>query len=266
LPACLEALNVSTLHLSCQRTLPCRGGEQALQTNFESEQPSSWYADLYKRDALTGGHVIMLGADDASKAAATAALAAYPGGLQLGGGVTVDNAKQYLDAGASHVIVTSYVFREGRLEQERLAALVELVGSQRLVLDLSCRKKEDGLYYVVTDRWQKFSDLALRCGCQAGWQGGGWGWRCRPAAFNDNKLQHATWFSACCIEEAADGEVAAFACFGALWLAAGGGVPLHLCSGLLTCLRLARQSLGACPNLCLPTSLMVLLPLLACLQ
>ncbi|KAL4859550.1 1-(5-phosphoribosyl)-5-[(5-phosphoribosylamino)methylideneamino] imidazole-4-carboxamide isomerase [Chlorella vulgaris] len=137
------------------------GGEQALQTNFESEQPSSWYADLYKRDALTGGHVIMLGADDASKAAATAALAAYPGGLQLGGGVTVDNAKQYLDAGASHVIVTSYVFREGRLEHERLAALVDLVGSQRLVLDLSCRKKEDGLYYVVTDRWQKFSDLAL---------------------------------------------------------------------------------------------------------
>jgi hypothetical protein len=100
------------------------GGEQALQTNFESEQPSSFYAELYRRDALPGGHVIMLGADDASRAAAFAALEAYPGGLQLGGGVTTDNARQYLEAGASHVIVTSFVFRDGRLEEERLAELV----------------------------------------------------------------------------------------------------------------------------------------------
>lgn len=102
----------------------CSGGEQQLQTNFESEQPSSWYAELYRRDELAGGHVIMLGADDASQAAARAALAAYPGGLQLGGGVTAENAQEYLEAGASHVIVTSYVFREGRLEEERLADLV----------------------------------------------------------------------------------------------------------------------------------------------
>ncbi len=106
--------------------------------------------------------MIMLGADDASKNAALSALRAYPGGLQLGGGVTDENAAQYLDAGASHVIVTSFVFRDGRLEEDRLASLVASVGKKRLVLDLSCRKKaEDGLYYVVTDRWQKWSELSL---------------------------------------------------------------------------------------------------------
>lgn len=137
------------------------GGEQALKTNFESEHPSSWFAELYQEDGLTGGHVIMLGADEDSKTAALGALGAYRGGLQLGGGVSTDNAVEYLDAGASHVIVTSFVFRVGRLEEERLADLVKLVGKQRLVLDLSCRKKDDGQYYVVTDRWQKFSSLAL---------------------------------------------------------------------------------------------------------
>lgn len=136
-------------------------GEAALKTNFEAEQPSSWFAELYQEDGLTGGHVIMLGADEASRAAALGALGAFPGGLQLGGGVTTDNAREWLDAGASHVIVTSFVFRDGRLEEERLAELVKLVGKERLVLDLSCRKKEDGKYYVVTDRWQKFSSLAL---------------------------------------------------------------------------------------------------------
>jgi len=104
----------------------------------------------------------MLGADEASQSAALSALRAFPGGLHLGGGVTVDNAATYLDAGASHVIVTSYVFREGRLEEDRLAALVAAVGKERLVLDLSCRRKEnDSKYYVVTDRWQRWSELAL---------------------------------------------------------------------------------------------------------
>lgn len=137
------------------------GGAAELRTNFESEQPSSHYAELYARDRLPGGHVIMLGADEASRAAALGALAAYPGGLQLGGGVTDANAGEYLDGGASHVIVTSFVFREGRLEEDRLAALVAAVGKGRLVLDLSCRKKDDGQYYVVTDRWQRWSELAL---------------------------------------------------------------------------------------------------------
>ncbi|GFR46369.1 hypothetical protein Agub_g7950, partial [Astrephomene gubernaculifera] len=131
-----------------------------LKTNFVSDKPASWFSELYRRDGLTGGHVIMLGADSDSKRTALEALRAWPGGLQLGGGVTADNAAEWLDAGASHVIVTSYVFREGRLEEERLKQLVKLVGKQRLVLDLSCRKRE-GQYWVVTDRWQRFSSLCL---------------------------------------------------------------------------------------------------------
>ncbi|KAG2427785.1 hypothetical protein HXX76_012110 [Chlamydomonas incerta] len=147
---------------STLKDLPDSGssGAAELKTNFVSDKPSSWYSELYRRDGLAGGHVIMLGADDASKQTALEALRAWPGGLHMGGGVTADNALQYLDAGASHVIVTSYVFREGRLEEERLRQLVKLVGKQRLVLDLSCRQR-DGQYWVVTDRWQKFSSLAL---------------------------------------------------------------------------------------------------------
>ena len=103
----------------------------------------------------------MLGANEASRRQALEALGAYPGGLQLGGGVTTENAMEYIDAGASHVIVTSYVFRDGMLDEDRLSSLVSLVGKSRIVLDLSCRKKPDGKYYVVTDRWQKFSELAV---------------------------------------------------------------------------------------------------------
>lgn len=132
-----------------------------LKTNFESEKSSEYYAKLYAEDGLMGGHVIMLGADDASKTAAIAALRVAPGTLQLGGGVNTENAAEYLDAGASHVIVTSFVFREGTIDHERLKELVKEVGKERLVLDLSCRRKEDGLYYVVTDRWQRWSDLVV---------------------------------------------------------------------------------------------------------
>jgi phosphoribosylformimino-5-aminoimidazole carboxamide ribotide isomerase len=91
---------------------------------------------------------------------ARAALRAYPGGLQIGGGVNLDNAQAWLDAGASHVIVTSWVFRSGQVDWERLAQLVEVIGKARLVLDLSCRRRGAG-YFVVTDRWQRFTDLAI---------------------------------------------------------------------------------------------------------
>ena len=129
-------------------------------TNFESSKPSSEFAAMYQADGLGGGHVIMLG--PGNEAAAKAALSAYPGGLQVGGGITPANAPEYLAAGASHVIVTSYVFREGALDRGRLAELVKAVGKQRLVLDLSCRRREPGgPFYVVTDRWQKFTSLAL---------------------------------------------------------------------------------------------------------
>ncbi|XP_062179346.1 1-(5-phosphoribosyl)-5-[(5-phosphoribosylamino)methylideneamino] imidazole-4-carboxamide isomerase, chloroplastic-like [Phragmites australis] len=130
----------------------------ALVTNFESDKSPAEFANLYKEDELIGGHVIMLGADPASQAAALEALRAYPGGLQVGGGINLENATSYLNEGASHVIVTSYVFSNGKMNIERLRQLVELVGKQRLVLDLSCRKK-DGRYTIVTDRWQKFSDV-----------------------------------------------------------------------------------------------------------
>jgi len=129
-----------------------------LRTNFVSEHSSSWYAELYRRDGLSGGHVIMLG--PGNEEAALSALRAYPGGLQVGGGITAQNAGDFLEAGASHVIVTSYVFREGRLDRTRLNSLVAAVGRQRLVLDLSCRKKA-AEYFVVTDRWQRFTELAI---------------------------------------------------------------------------------------------------------
>jgi phosphoribosylformimino-5-aminoimidazole carboxamide ribotide isomerase len=133
-------------------------GPGRLQTNFVSDRPAAWYAELYQRDGLKGGHVIMLGPGNDTEA--RAALQAYPGGLQIGGGVNLNNARAWLDAGASHVIVTSWVFRGGQVDWERLAQLVEAIGKARLVLDLSCRRRGGG-YFVVTDRWQKFTDLAI---------------------------------------------------------------------------------------------------------
>jgi len=133
-------------------------GPARLQTNFVSERPAAWYAERYQRDSLKGGHVIMLGPGNETEA--RAALRAYPGGLQIGGGVTLDNARAWLDAGASHVIVTSWVFRGGQVDWERLARLAEAIGKARLVLDLSCRRRGEE-YFVVTDRWQNFTDLAL---------------------------------------------------------------------------------------------------------
>ncbi|KAF3339032.1 hypothetical protein FCM35_KLT16503 [Carex littledalei] len=135
-------------------------GSSPLVTNFESDKSAVYYANMYKRDSLAGGHVIMLGADPLSQVAALEALHAYPGGLHVGGGINLENAMKYLDEGASHVIVTSYVFSDGKMNMERLEGLIDLIGRKRLVLDLSCRKK-DGKYAIVTDRWQKFSDVFL---------------------------------------------------------------------------------------------------------
>ena len=132
-----------------------------LHTHFVSDRPAAWFADLYRRDGLKGGHVILLG--PGNETAARAALAAYPGGLQVGGGLRLDNARAWLDAGASHVIVTSWVFREGRLDPTRLDALVGAVGRSRLVLDLSCRRRGAD-YFVVTDRWQTFTELVVNAG------------------------------------------------------------------------------------------------------
>jgi len=129
-----------------------------LRTNFVSDRPAAWYAELYKRDGLAGGHLIMLG--PGNDAAARGGLAAYPGGLQIGGGIRLDNARGWLDAGASHVIVTSWLFRDGQLDFDRLRALVGEIGKDRLVLDLSCRRR-DREYWVVTDRWQRFTEFKI---------------------------------------------------------------------------------------------------------
>ncbi len=130
-----------------------------LQVHFESDRSPAWFAGLYRRDGLRGGHVIMLG--PGNERAAESALRAYPGGLQVGGGITARNARAWLARGADKVIVTSWVFREGRIAWDRLETLSEEIGPRRLVLDLSCRPR-DRAYYVVTDRWQRFTAETIR--------------------------------------------------------------------------------------------------------
>ena len=134
--------------------------------NFVAAKDASFYAELYKEYGLKNGHIILLNPVtseyyEATKAQAMGALRAYPAGMQIGGGITAENAGVYLDAGASHVIVTSYVFRDGKIDLERLRLLSERVGKKQLVLDLSCRKSADGAYYIVTDRWQKFTRVQV---------------------------------------------------------------------------------------------------------
>ena len=139
-------------------------GSQARE-NFVSEQDAAFYAELYQRQGIHGGHVILLNKEgteyfETTRQQALSALRAYPGGLQIGGGIRDDNAADYLNAGASAVIVTSYVFRDGQMNWENLKKLEGAVGADHLVLDVSCRRKGDD-YYIVTDRWQKFTDVVL---------------------------------------------------------------------------------------------------------
>lgn len=133
--------------------------------NFVASQTAEFYGLLYKEKNIKGGHVILLNKAgtpeyELTKKAAFEALAAYKGGLQVGGGINASNAKEFIDAGASQVIVTSYVFRDGLIDYGRLEELLAIVGREHLVLDLSCRKREND-YYIVTDRWQKFTDTKL---------------------------------------------------------------------------------------------------------
>lgn len=133
-------------------------GDQAAE-NFVSDKSAADFAKLYKKYGLKGGHVILLNGKESgyyeeTKKQALSALTAYPGGLQAGGGITADNAAEFLRAGASHVIVTSYVFQGGEIRKENLERLVRAVGRQHLVLDVSCKRREEG-YYIVTDRWQR---------------------------------------------------------------------------------------------------------------
>jgi phosphoribosylformimino-5-aminoimidazole carboxamide ribotide isomerase len=136
-----------------------RDAGEGPRENFVSEKPASWYAELYKRDGLSGGHVIMLG--KGNEDAALSALRAYPGGMHIGGGIRPDNARKFLDAGASHVIITSYAFDDqARFREDRVREMVDTVGRDRLVLDLSCRATTDG-WVVAMNRWQTMTDLIV---------------------------------------------------------------------------------------------------------
>lgn len=128
------------------------------ETNFVSNHNAAYYATLYQQQKLTGGHVIALGPDNQEQA--LAALAAYPNGLQFGGGVNLDNAANYLAAGASHIIVTSYLFENGEFSWPRLEAIKAEVGADNLVLDLSCRRTDSG-WMIATDRWQTITNTAV---------------------------------------------------------------------------------------------------------
>ncbi len=128
-------------------------------TNFEAAQPPAYFAEMYRRDGLPGGHVILLG--PGNDTAAAAALAAFPGGLQVGGGITPETAPGWIRFGADKVIVTSYIFEEGVLSFPRLEKLAAAVGRDRLVLDLSCKSDGAGGYRVAINRWQTLTDLRV---------------------------------------------------------------------------------------------------------
>ncbi len=141
-----------------------KDGEGARE-NFIGEYGADYYAEIYKKFNLKGGHIAMLNKNgsaeyEATRLEAFKALRSYEGGLQVGGGIDAGNATEFLNAGASHVIVTSYVFRDGLVDFGRLEKLRKTVGKERIVLDLSARYR-DGKYYIVTDRWQKFTDVCL---------------------------------------------------------------------------------------------------------
>lgn len=142
-----------------------RDENDSAQNNFVSEKDSAYYANLYKEHGLSGGHIIILNGKDseyyeATKAEAIKALQTYKGGMQIGGGITDKNAEEYILAGASHIIVTSYVFSDGKICYNNLNRLNSAVGREYICLDVSCRMR-NGKYYVVTDRWQKFTDVVL---------------------------------------------------------------------------------------------------------
>jgi phosphoribosylformimino-5-aminoimidazole carboxamide ribotide isomerase len=128
--------------------------ESELKINFVSEKPAEWYAELYKKDNLKGGHIIMLGAGN--EEAALKALQAYPGGMQIGGGISKENAQKYLKAGAAAVIATSYIFPDAKFSVERLKSISSEIGKENLVIDLSCYN-----WTVAINRWQTLTDFSI---------------------------------------------------------------------------------------------------------
>ncbi|KAJ3055878.1 Enzyme that catalyzes the fourth step in the histidine pathway [Rhizophlyctis rosea] len=129
-----------------------------LKTNFVASQPPAYYSHLYRDNNLTGAHVIKLGANN--DAAAREALAAWPNGLQVGGGITADNAQEWLDAGAEKVILTSWLFPNAKFDKERLLSLVERVGKGKIVIDVSCKRHGDK-WIVAMNKWQTPTDMEV---------------------------------------------------------------------------------------------------------
>ncbi|KAI4624791.1 Histidine biosynthesis bifunctional protein hisB [Alternaria ethzedia] len=131
-----------------------------LKTNWTSEHPSAFYADLYKQHVLTGAHVIMLG--PGNDQAAQEALEAWKGGMQVGGGITEKNAAEWIERGADKVIITSYLFPSSTFSMDRLRAVLQALDNDKtkLVIDLSCRRKDDK-WFVATNKWQTITDFEL---------------------------------------------------------------------------------------------------------
>ncbi len=142
-----------------------RDARDQAKENFVAENDAVWFGEYFNKYRLTGGHIILLNGKDSpyfetTKQAALSVLSAYPGAWQIGGGVNEQNAPSYIEAGASHVIVTSYVFHDGEPDMDRLHALVDSIGKHRLVLDLSCKRQGED-YYLVTDRWQRMTGIRV---------------------------------------------------------------------------------------------------------
>ena len=139
--------------------------DDSAKENFVSERDAAYFAHMFRQDGLEGGHVIMLNSRQSpyfreTQEQALLALHSYPGGMMAGGGITAENADIYLDAGASHVIVTSYVFFNGEISYVNLEKLETEIGADKIVLDLSCSRK-DNAYCIMTDRWQKYTRTPL---------------------------------------------------------------------------------------------------------
>lgn len=138
--------------------------DSSLETNFVSNKPSSYYSNLYKDNNVTGTHVIKLGSNPENDEVAKLALNTWPNKLQIGGGITYDNAKYWLDNGASHIIITSWLFPNGEFSIANIEKLVELIGKERIVIDLSCRRKEingEIKWFVAINKWQTITDFEL---------------------------------------------------------------------------------------------------------
>ncbi|PVV02043.1 hypothetical protein BB560_003515, partial [Smittium megazygosporum] len=131
---------------------------ETLLENYVSSKDPSFYAELYKKHNLTGGHIIKLG--PGNEEAAKSALFAWPGGMQIGGGITLENAQSWIDLGASKVIVTSSLFKNKKFDLEKLVLFEKAIGKDRLVVDLSCRRVSDG-WVVAMDKWQTKTDLMI---------------------------------------------------------------------------------------------------------